>query len=363
MMGTARHYFASGNTARGAHYLYDSAFQGLSQIFLLEGPPGTGKSTTIKHIAENMLMHGRNVELFHSPLDPDSLDALIINDMSIGVADGRLCEGVSALNNIVRIDFGSAVDESQFSEKIHEEISALQQTLLRTYSNAYSSFSSALRTHDDWESVYISHMDFQKADLIVNQLSKALFGKQKLNKQPRVRHLFFGAATPGGAVDHIQNLTVDFDTRIFMKGRPGSGKSTLLKKLAGFAEQKGFDVEAFHCGFDPNSLDMLIFPELSLAIFDSTVPHLYFPNRIGDEILDMYERTIQPGTDERHATELEPIKIRYSQQMKAAATCLKEALEISSAIKAYYIAATDYTCIDKLGYELLIEIDKFAVHS
>src|SRR5690606_34119962 len=102
----------------------------------------------------------------------------------------------------------------------------------------------------------------------------------------RGRRLFFGAATPKGAVDYIQELTASLKRRIFIKGRPGSGKSTMLKKLAAAAESRGIAVQVFHCGLDPHSLDMLIFPELSTAIFDSTAPHEYDPNRGGDEILD-----------------------------------------------------------------------------
>ena len=31
----------------------------------------------------------------------------------------------------------------------------------------------------------------------------------------------------------------------------------MLKSLASASESRGFDVQVFHCGFDPNSLDML----------------------------------------------------------------------------------------------------------
>ena len=34
-----------------------------------------------------------------------------------------------------------------------------------------------------------------------------------------------------------------------------------------------FDVEIYHCGFDPHSLDMVIVREVGIAIFDSTSPH------------------------------------------------------------------------------------------
>lgn len=66
----------------------------------------------------------------------------------------------------------------------------------------------------------------------------------------------------------------------------------MLKKIVAAGEQRGFDVEVYHCGFDPNSLDMVILREKGIAIFDSTAPHEYFPERNSDEIIDMYERCI-----------------------------------------------------------------------
>ncbi|WJH37323.1 hypothetical protein N6H14_10145 [Paenibacillus sp. CC-CFT747] len=158
-----------------------------------------------------------------------------------------------------------------------------------------------------------------------------------------------------GAFDFIQSLTAPLERRIFIKGRPGSGKSTLLKKLAAAAEEKGIEVQVFHCGFDPNSLDMLIFPKLGTAIFDSTAPHEYYPNRDGDEILDMYTLTMTPGTDEAYAAELAAIKERYSAKMKEATSSLAEAEAIDSQIKAFYVAATDFLVVEELQLQLQSE--------
>ncbi|MGQ0517369.1 hypothetical protein ACT453_45340, partial [Bacillus sp. D-CC] len=96
-----------------------------------------------------------------------------------------------------------------------------------------------------------SNIDFNKANELTDQLIQKLF-TDKSGKQSLVKHRFLGAATPKGAVDFVPNLTEGLPHRYFIKGRPGSGKSTMLKKLAKEAEEKGFEVEVYHCGFDPN---------------------------------------------------------------------------------------------------------------
>jgi energy-coupling factor transporter ATP-binding protein EcfA2 len=362
MSGTVRRYFARGNTARGVYELYDSAFQGLNQIYLLQGPAGTGKSTILKRLADEWARQGEPIELFHSPLNPSDLDAIILSDSRIGIADGRKCGGLSERmgSQIIPIDFGQAFDRSKVTEIDQTTINLLNNQLQDAYTRATNTFAAALIVHDDLERIYIDRMDFAKGNQIAQELIDSFFGDRVQSKQAAVRHLFFGAATPIGAVDHIQNLTADMKRRIFIKGRPGSGKSTMLKSLASASESRGFDVQVFHCGFDPNSLDMLIFPELSLAIFDSTAPHEYDPSRVGDEILDMYERTIEPGTDEYYASELDPIYRAYKSKMKEATAYLAKAREFDSRMKACHVSAVDFLMVDRLYDQLRGEIQSYS---
>ncbi|MCY9662729.1 hypothetical protein P5G65_25460 [Paenibacillus chondroitinus] len=357
MTDQSSHYFARGNTARGAHFLYQSAFDGLNKIFVLSGPQGTGKSTILRKISDHLLDIGKHVQCFHSPLRPNELDGIIATELKVGLIDGRVCEGIPDCE-IVKIDLGRAVDSKLLLSEQLSTIENLQGELAAAYDKAYETFLTALKIHDEWESYYIESMDFEKADVVAQGLIKELYDGQEKTIPVIGRHLFFGAATPKGAFDFIQRLTMPLERRIYIKGRPGSGKSTLLKKLAAAAETNGIEVQIFHCGFDPNSLDMLIFPELSTAIFDSTAPHEYFPERNGDEILDMYTLTMSPGTDEAYAVEIAEIKERYSAKMKEATSFLASAEAIDAQIKAFYVKITDYTVVEALGEEILSEIDE-----
>lgn len=354
------HYFAHGNTAHGAHFLYKSAFHGLNKIFVLTGPQGMGKSTIMQRLAESLQGKGLHVQCFHSPLRPDELDGIILTEWKVGIVDGRVCKGISdsGAGEIVNIHFWEAFDDSLILPGNFKTIEDLRGKLERAYSDAYETFATALRIHDEWEKYYIDNMDFSKADQIAENLIQQLYTGHESDTPTDSRHLFLGAATPRGAFDFIQSLTDQLERRIFIKGRAGSGKSTLLKKLACAAEKKGIEVQVFHCGFDPNSLDMLIFPKLRTAIFDSTAPHEYFPDRDGDEILDMYARTIAPGTDEAYAAEIAGIKARYSAKMKEAISHLAEAEAIDSQIKDYYVAATDFSIVENLHLQLQSELNE-----
>ena len=362
MAGKIRNYFAGGNTARGFHNLFDSNLQGLNRLFILKGGPGTGKSSLMKKVGEKWVEKGFDIEYLHCSSDNNSIDGVIIPALKVGIVDGtapHVIEPQAPGAVEEYINLGEAWDAKALGAQ-KAAIENLTARVSEAFAKAYATFNEALEIHDDWEKIYINSMDFQKADQLTNKLIESFFGKMKLNKKPDVRHRFLGAATPIGAVDFIPNLTEDIPKRYFIKGRPGSGKSTMLKKLAAAAEAHGVDVEIYHCGFDPNSLDMLIFRELGIAIFDSTAPHEYFPSRDGDEIIDMYEILIEQGTDELFADVISKISTKYKNKMAEATEYLAKAKKLRDELEAIYIAAMDFSVVTQIQNKIEEEINQMA---
>ncbi|WP_026678868.1 PRK06851 family protein [Fictibacillus gelatini] len=362
MAGKIKNYFAGGNTARGFYNLFDSNLQGLERLFILKGGPGTGKSTLMKHIGGEWSGKGFAIEYVHCSSDNESIDGVIIPALKVGIVDGTAPHVIEpkapgAVEEYVNL--GEAWDSEKLmkhKDKIHKCCGEIS----KSYENAYARFAEALSIHDEWEEIYINNIDFSKLNQLTEKLTDALFGKHKKSKVADRRHRFLGAATPKGAVDFIPNLTEDVKKRYFLKGRPGSGKSTMLKKLAEEAESRGLDVEIYHCGFDPHSLDMVIVRELGFAIFDSTAPHEYFPDRSTDEVIDLYEAAIVPGTDEKFADQLKEISGRYSAKMKEATSWLQNAKALHDELESFYIKAINFSKIDQIRDEINAEIDRMA---
>ncbi|OME02573.1 hypothetical protein BSK54_09925 [Paenibacillus odorifer] len=357
MDGTILNFFAGGNTAHGFSNLYESSLQGLTRLFVLKGGPGTGKTRIIREIGDLLAQQGYEIWLIHTASDNDSLDGVVIPELKVGIIDGtapRVIKPELPEEAIVHVNLEQAVDTLQLSQRC-VEIDSLVDQYTEEHELAYSGFAEALRIHDEWEAIYIATMNFQAADELTQEYIQLLYGDQNFEKVSRVDHRFLGAATPKGAVDFVPNLTAGLK-RYLVKGRAGSGKSTLLKKLAAEGIKRGVNVEIYHCGFDPNSLDMIIVRELGFAIFDSTAPHEYFPDRATDEIVDMYSRCIQPGTDEAFAETIAGIKERYSSTMKQSIQHLTAAKVFLDELKTIYAAATDFGHIDQIKSQIHQEI-------
>lgn len=362
--GDEWHFFAEGNTARGSVHLFDSSLQDLERIYILKGGPGSGKSTLIEQLSTHWLAKGYDAWLMHCARDDRSLDGVVFPQLKVGIVDGTRPHVIEPrMPGIVEqyIDLCCAWDRARLNCRKVDFIRMFQLVEQR-FEQAYAGFAEALRVHDEWEAIYISHMDFAAADELTEQTIARLLGDRKQTRTARVDRRFLGAATPRGAVDFVPNLTSKLEKRYFLKGRPGSGKSTLLKKLAAAAQRRGFDVEIYHCGFDPQSVDMVIVRELGFAVFDSTKPHEYDPEKASDEIIDMYEACIHPGTDERYAEQIHDIATRYSQAMKRSIDLLSQGRKAHLALEEMYRDAINYRIVDQVRIRLEKELEQLTAN-
>lgn len=354
MSARIRNYYACANSARGFVNLFESNIKELDKIFILKGGPGTGKSSLMKNIGLNWYGKGFDVEFIHCSSDNSSLDGVIIPALKAGIVDGTAPHIIepSAPGAIEEyVNLGAAWDSKKLSTH-KNEILNIKDEISKYYKNTYKIFGEAIKIHDEWENIYIKNMDFNKANKITINTIKLLLRNESLEKKSIVKHRFFGGATPKGAVDFVQNLTEDISKRYFIKGRPGSGKSTMLNKIAEAAEKRGFDVEIYHCGFDPESLDMVILRELDIAIFDSTSPHEYYPDRPKDEIIDMYALAINQGTDERYKEEIDSIIFRYKEKVNAGTSYLAKAKLLHDDMEKFYIETMNFKAVDEIAKDL-----------
>lgn len=343
MAKSERHLYAAGNTARGYRTFYDSVLAGMERIYYLSGVVEGIASPVIETIGKELARSADQVEWVHSPFEPGKYEGVIFTDWKVAVMDAsypRLYRPLVPGVTDIQVNLQTSLNVELLAPYA-AQIAGWFAGIARHSQEAYDAFAEALRIHDEWEAPYIANLDRAKANRVTEELIGRLFAGEPPGKKASVRRMYLGAATPQGPVDHIMQLTDHLQKRYFIKGRPGSGKSTMLKRLVSEAEQRGLDVEVYHCGLDPHSLDMVILPEKGVALFDSTAPHEYFPSKPTDEVIDMYERAIAPGTDERYADELFDIKARYSQKIKEATASLAMAKELREQLNSVYVEATD----------------------
>ena len=301
-----RKYFAGANTSVGYVELFENNLLGIEKIYGLSGKSKRCKTGVMRELLSKAEMKYKNIECVINPFNVTDIDAVIIRDIKTAVVD----IDVYMPKNLVK-----TVDSGDFGSSYSEEMKELLEKQENAKKKFYEAYADGKVIHDDWEKIYIKNMNFERFNAYQDGVIIRLFPEKNDKTGTQKYHRFFGASTPDGSVNYIDNLTENLNKRYFIKGRPGTGKSTFLRRVAKRAEEMGYDAEIYYCSFDKDSLDMVIVPELQFCVFDSTAPHEMFPESDRDVILDFYTEAGLSGTDERYKKELEEISYRYKHKM------------------------------------------------
>ena len=345
-------YFCRANTSSGLVNLAESNLQGIENLYILEGKSKYLKSRILKSISKYTDGKMIETEAIASPFDISQLDGIIVRDKKAAVIDADCVEQTAGATLIDTSEFIDQKKNSKY-KKAEEELFLKAQSAV---SELYSAYAGAKLIHDEWEKIYIENIDFKRLNEFEEGLLEGFIKEKSENGRGRVFERFFGASTPDGSVNYIDNLTEGLNARYFIKGRPGTGKSTFMKKLMKRAQDFDYDSEIYYCSFDKNSLDMVIVPELSFCVFDSTSPHELFPSRENDEILDFYKESGLTGIDERFERELFEIGRRYSFRVTEGLTKLRLAGGYMHEAESYFELSANKEPADKTADKIVRKI-------
>ena len=145
--GAREIYFAAANSGEGFISYYGEIFEkeGIRKRYILQGGPGTGKSSFMRRIAEHAEERGMRTVYYSCSSDPDSLDGVIL-DGRIAVLDGTAPHTVElrypgARDEIVNL--GEFWDGDALS-RCYNEIVSLCALKESAYRRAYRFLSAAM---------------------------------------------------------------------------------------------------------------------------------------------------------------------------------------------------------------------------
>lgn len=294
-------------TGQGKKNVYKEIMSEANTVYLLKGAHGFKISELLQKLGTYYHERGAEIEYFHDPLFEHSIEATFVKGtraILFLAATNPAIEPIVIGDRDVVISLYDCVDEQKvFSNISINSITDLKQAY---YDKCFEFLSKAIHIHDDWEVETRKNMDWNGLNQQYADLTKQLFSESKLEKSGKLTHRLLGTLTPEGARDTVQSITQNLEKRLFIKGYPGTGKSSMMKKLANEALRRGYDVQLVWCGLDSNSIDMVILPELKFCIFDSTEPHVYFPeeNSARDEIFDIAKHCHPTEVEENNIKEI-----------------------------------------------------------
>ncbi|HZK35260.1 MAG TPA: PRK06851 family protein [Bacillota bacterium] len=362
--GRIMRVFPGGNTSRGYYSFFDSIIrEDARHVYIIKGGPGTGKSTFMKSIGDQIIQLGYDLEYHHCSSAPDSLDALVIPDLRVAMLDGtapHIMDPVipGAVDKIINL--GDYWDEKRITGHRAEIVDTNKETN-RFFKTAYSLLKESKVAYDDLSCYIWDSIDKIRYNKITRILIDSVFADkaEETTYNPKTRHLFASAISPVGIVDYVETL-LDEDMRVYsIKGSAGSGVKELIGRLANDAGERGFYTLRLHCPYEPEKLDMLLIPSIGTAVLNSSQPHhldIKKLNRVNIiEDIDL-NTCIQKAELEPYGEEMQDARARYRSLIDKAVHALSKAMEIHDRIEGYYIDAMDFERVNQKKDELLEKI-------
>ena len=360
-MAKKRHLFPGANSCYGFYSLYDYMVQ--SQVknkVILKGGPGTGKSSFMKKIAEDLGSRQIEVEYHWCSSDNNSLDGVVGGHGQICVLDGTSPHVVDprypgAVDRIINL--GEYWDASMLKDH-RENIQKLTDHIGLCFRRAYNRLAESQLAHNEWISYIQEARDNQAVNRNILALSEE-FLQNRTKSTTAARHLFAGAVSPGGIVSKAESL-LDSDFAVLgVMGSPGGGCKELLQFVLANIELTGVFAEVFHCPFDPKEIDMIIIPDSKTALVDFSASIIDYetawPTRKFKRFLDFDQFLDQSVLDSR-AKLIFSSRERFEAGIRAAVAQIKTAKDYHDELESFYVPAMDFDRIEEVRQELLAEL-------
>lgn len=177
-----RRLFASAISPDGVVHHLETLLQDVKCLYLLQGPPGSGRSTFLARITETAVIRGLDVEIFHCALLPQEIDLVLIPALKTGV-----------LKEVPEFDFAPAenievrpVNLERYSRaKVLTAWASEMVSARRRFNDALNRGIHYIRkaklTHDYMERFYIAAMDFNAVEQKRKEIMVRIFRYAKEN--------------------------------------------------------------------------------------------------------------------------------------------------------------------------------------
>ncbi|MGI6452525.1 MAG: hypothetical protein ACOX0E_03455 [Syntrophomonadaceae bacterium] len=329
-----RFIYTSSNSGQGFCSFVPQLLAGCQKIFILDGPPGAGKSTFIRLLGEYLAKRGYEVEFWVSAEPGKGLDGAYLLQSKTALVNGYLPAGDQGhgAGKIEVINLNDFIESNAWLEK-KNEIVQLQNRVKDQKEKATAFLQKALHIQIHQYSGQGYHMDKDQILSLTRNLVEDLTGSQVYEK-----HFFASAISDEGMVNYIEEISLKCRVRYFLHGPEDGVKSEILKVLAGQLREKNYPVEYFHCGLNPEKLVMIIAGGINAAFIDPG--NLELIRKPWDKVIDLGF----PGT----INETRPFEANIWQ----AQNWLQEARAANQRIKRIVSPHVDFTGLQKKREEI-----------
>lgn len=331
-VGETKGYFLSSQSGQGYYSFLKNSVHNLQKKIVLRGGTNQLRSRIMRNISFSLVDRGFNMEAVYGTINPINLEAVIMPQLDLCIL-GTEGLDISKVNASKTIDIGeycfrdyylvykSKIKDLEEQARVSLE---LAQEELCGLKNILSSNSGKIDQKDELQALYITE-----------KLLRKLFSLD----QGKIVNRFAQCITGKGVIDCYSSLLTKIKNRHYLNGIDIVNGGWILKLVAREAVTKGLSVEVYHNCLEPALIELLIIPDLNLAI------------GIRDFSGD-FQKLISYKQGEKEITN----KTIYDLDLDKGIKFLEQVDELNDEVCILFNETIDFHEIEKLEKKLLTEI-------
>ncbi|HHY78156.1 MAG TPA: hypothetical protein GX498_06575 [Clostridiales bacterium] len=156
-LGKPRHLFHSSiNSAGRVDYIEDALLKEC-RCHYIKTQYCTAATEFLKALSSDLLMKGYDVEIFHKPLDPNIIETIMVNELSLAISNDQKL--VKKADRIIDLEKHRDINST---EKYHSSIINTYKIFENLLDEAIKRIQEAKKLHDNLEKFYAQNMDFER---------------------------------------------------------------------------------------------------------------------------------------------------------------------------------------------------------
>ena len=333
--GAEKVFFGAANTGDGFMNGLECILKPYKKRILIKGGPGTGKSSAMKRFYRMAKERGYTAEKLLCSSDPDSLDGVLIDELSLAIVDATaphtLEPAVPGVTDSV-LDPGKFWNADTLSENA-ELLCTLSQSKKCAYSLAYNMLKSASCIRSAILALSEDICDKEK----VGSLARGICAKALPDKQSNTKLRFRSAISAKGyvAVDTFER----FDTDHIVIRDKFNTSNLLMSEIVRILDRRECSYIRSPDPLDPSLTDALRIPSAHLTITVNSAVR-------GAKIISTQRYT----STEKHTLirpDVRTLAKEFDFVTEHAFHYLDKAAKYHAQIEKIYISAMDFDAMEK----------------
>lgn len=173
IIGDARHLFSTAITGEGVLDYIHTIVGTIKNIYFIKESLGCNSKELMSTISKTAVSKGYNIECYHSPMDPEKIEDIIIPELDLAITTSHPLHKPRIFPTLI-FDLTAALD-SNILKTLDLDLDRDKRLFNDLLEKGCNIIGSAKKLHDDLEKYYINALDFSRIDMLYNNLVDSLF--------------------------------------------------------------------------------------------------------------------------------------------------------------------------------------------